>query len=143
MPNSPICVDASFMIRLLESDEDGLPVQLWRRWQAEGRLIVAPTLLDYEIVNALHRYTMAGHLTSAQAEEALEALLGLGIIPYSDETLHLRALQIAGLLGLSAAYDAHYLALSERLNAEFWTADRRLFLAVEHRWPRIHLLYAG
>ena len=27
-------------------------------------------------------------------------------------------------------YDAHYLALAERLGAEFWTADRRLQQAV-------------
>ncbi|RME34907.1 MAG: hypothetical protein D6793_08010 [Thermoflexia bacterium] len=79
MPNSPVCVDASFLIRLMESDEAGLPVQLWRRWRAEGRFIVAPALIFYEIVNALCRYVVAGYLMAEQAEEALEALLALGI----------------------------------------------------------------
>ena len=45
--------------------------------------------------------------------------------------------------GLPAIYDAHYLALAHRLNAEFWTADRRLFQAVQGRIPKIHLLEMG
>ncbi len=126
----------------MESDEAGLPVQLWRRWRAEGRFIVAPALIFYEIVNALCRYVVAGYLMAEQAEEALEALLALGIHTESDEALHLRALQIAHRFGLPAAYDAHYLALAERPGAEFWTADRRLFQAVKDRWPGIYLLGA-
>ncbi|MCU0571091.1 MAG: type II toxin-antitoxin system VapC family toxin [Oculatellaceae cyanobacterium Prado106] len=43
-------------------------------------------------------------------------------------------------LGLSATYDAHYLALTERLNAEFWTCDRRLFNTVQARLPWVHLV---
>jgi hypothetical protein len=32
---------------------------------------------------------------------------------------------------LPATYDAHYLALAERENCEFWTADTRLFNAIK------------
>ena len=37
-----------------------------------------------------------------------------------------------------AAYDAHYLALAEMMDCEFWTADERLFNAVrdELSWVR-------
>jgi predicted nucleic acid-binding protein len=37
-----------------------------------------------------------------------------------------------------AAYDAHYLALAEMMNCEFWTADERLFNAVRDKlsWVR-------
>ncbi len=41
--------------------------------------------------------------------------------------LHRAALQWAGRISQSKAYDAQYLALAESLSAEFWTADQRLF----------------
>jgi predicted nucleic acid-binding protein len=43
-----------------------------------------------------------------------------------DEELCLRALELAGKLSQSKAYDAIYLALAEKLVANFWTADERL-----------------
>lgn len=49
---------------------------------------------------------------------------------YGDIQLHQQALKIATTYRLPATYDAHYLALAERLNIELWTADRRLFNAV-------------
>ena len=39
-----------------------------------------------------------------------------------------------------AAYDAHYLALAEMMNCEFWTADRRLFNVVRDELPWVHRL---
>ena len=44
---------------------------------------------------------------------------------HTDEDLHLSALEFASHFNLSAAYDAHYLALAAKLGIEFWTADRR------------------
>jgi hypothetical protein len=43
-------------------------------------------------------------------------------------------------LSLPAAYDAHYLALAERVGAEFWTTDRRLANKVREALPWVHLL---
>jgi len=54
--------------------------------------------------------------------------------------LHRRALQLAEALSLPAAYDAHYLALAERVGAEFWTTDRRLANKVREALPWVHLL---
>ncbi|NPA27193.1 MAG: type II toxin-antitoxin system VapC family toxin, partial [Chloroflexi bacterium] len=54
--------------------------------------------------------------------------------------LHLEALALAHELNLPAAYDAHYLALARRMNAEFWTADQRLAKAVARRFPWVHVL---
>jgi len=42
--------------------------------------------------------------------------------------------------GLPATYDAHYLALAERLEAELWTADRRLYAAVQAAMPQVNLV---
>ena len=71
IPNSLICVDASFIIRLLESaDPDSVVVQLWVEWHEEERPVVAPTLLYYEIANALHRYTVHGKLLPREADDS-------------------------------------------------------------------------
>ena len=58
---------------------------------------------------------------------------------HSDGELHERAIHLAERYSLNAAYDAHYLALADRLGAEFWTADRRLANSVRHEleWVRL------
>ena len=141
MDNSPICVDASLVVRLLASGEPESPaVRLWQEWHASGRPLIASTLLYYEVSNALRRYAAQGELLPEEAAEALEAALGLGIILHGDADLHRRALELAGRFSLSAAYDAHYLALAERLGAAFWTADRRLTQTVQAALSWVHLL---
>ncbi|HNJ12110.1 MAG TPA: type II toxin-antitoxin system VapC family toxin, partial [Anaerolineales bacterium] len=62
-----------------------------------------------------------------EGDEALRTMYGLRVeIINEDEELSLRALELAGKLGQSKAYDAFYLALAEKLVAEFWTLDERL-----------------
>jgi predicted nucleic acid-binding protein len=136
MPSSTICVDASLVVRLVESGTYEAPVVvLWREWHETGRSVVAPTLLYYEISDAMRRYVVHGELLPHEATEALQAALGLDITLYGDAGLHRRALELADHHALPAAYDAHYLALAETLGAEFWTADRRLVSAVGPALP--------
>lgn len=116
MTNKTICVDASFVVRLVTSDsEESLFIVLWDQWQTGEYLIVAPTLFYYEITNALHRYVLAGQLQPEAAAQNLEDTLNLGITLYGDSLLHKRAFTLAKALNLSAAYDSHYLALAEQL----------------------------
>lgn len=139
MPSSTICVDASVIVRLVEGGTYKAPaVKLWQEWHETGRSVVAPTLLYYEINNAMHRYVVHGELLPEEAAEALEATLKLDITLYEDDGLHRRALELADHFDLPATYDAHYLALAERLGAEFWTADRRLVKAVGTALPWVH-----
>ena len=141
MPSSTICVDASLVVQLVTG---GTLVHriapLWSRWHEEGRLLVAPTLLYYEVANALHRYLVSGFITPEEERDAFEAALEMGIVLLGDASLHRRALQIAQDLNLSAAYDAHYLALAEQFGAEFWTADQRLANNVGSRLPWVRLV---
>ncbi len=88
----------------------------------------------------MRRYVAHGELNPEEAADALEAALGLDIALYGDRDLHRRALALAGRFSLPAAYDAHYLALAERLGAEFWTADRRLTHAIGAALPWVHQL---
>lgn len=83
---------------------------------------------------------MHGELLPQQAAEAFDLVLSFDIGTYGDASLHRRALDIAGRYRLPAAHDAHYLALAERLGAEFWTADRQLYQAVVGRLAWVNLL---
>ena len=47
---------------------------------------------------------------------------------------------LAARFNRPAAYDAHYLALAEMMNCEFWTADRRLFNVVKDELPWVRWL---
>jgi len=139
MPGSPVCLDASFLVRLLLSEKTAPQTDvLWEAWHREGRRLVAPTLLYYEVTNALRRYAAIGWLSSADVEALLDIALRLDIELVGDSALHRRALQLAEILSLPAAYDAHYLALAERLGAEFWTADIHLVEAVQNSLPWVH-----
>lgn len=139
MPNSPLCVDASLVIRLLvQAAESSAISGLWAEWKTAGRRLVAPALLYFEISNALHRYVVSGHLTSEEADEALEIALALDIRLHYDADLHRQAVALARQLKLPAVYDAHYLALAQRLNSELWTADQKLLRTIGEALPFVH-----
>lgn len=127
------CVDASFIIRLMTSqDVNNSPRRYWQQWQSSQTVIVAPTLIMYEVTNGLYRYQKAGQITQEQTETLLQRALDLGLRFYGDAQLHQEALKLASLYNLSATYDTHYLALAERLQVELWTVDKRLFNSVSN-----------
>jgi predicted nucleic acid-binding protein len=136
-----VCVDANIVIGLVTAREAARSLSaLWAGWIEDSRPVAAPRLLLYEVTNALHRLRQAGELTSGEAERALSAVLALEMDYREGAVLHLRALELAAELHLPAAYDAHYLALAEMLDADLFTADRRFANAVGARFPRVQLV---
>jgi predicted nucleic acid-binding protein len=95
-------------------------------WTQDGTPVYSPTLLMYELTNVLYRYQRAGYLSLATTGLVLEAASELPLRLESHASLTGAALRIAANLGLPATYDAFYLALAERHDAELWTADTRL-----------------
>ena len=127
-----ICVDASFVVRLVTSSSETSPFMvLWEQWQSENASIIAPSLLDYEVTNVFHRLRRAEEISSEEAEASLRDALSLNIDLYGDRQLHEEALALAQKLSLPATYDAHYLALAQRFEANFYTADKKLFNSVK------------
>ena len=142
--DTPLCVDASVVVRLLvDTAESDRVQQLWEKWEVEGRALVAPSMLYYEVTNALYRYERGGFLTADEVQQGLVLASGLQIHLLSDPALHLEAAVLARSLSLSAAYDSHYLALAQRLGAEFWTADRRLTRQVGPALPFVRCVIEG
>jgi len=141
MSSSTICIDASAAMRLLvPGRHTSDTISLWKGWVDRDCRLVAPTLLFYEITNALYRYAMAGHLRSAGIEPAIHTLERMEIELVGDMQLHHQALEIALRLGMPAVYNAHYLALAWRLEAELWTADRRLYEGAKETYPFVRLM---
>lgn len=130
------CLDASILVRFLISGEAGTPIaQLWESWLEAGSNLVAPTLLFYELGNALHQYYRHHHLTIEELNHVYQLAHELNITLLMDADLHKRAIQLAQIHQLPAVYDAHYLAVAERMGAEFWTLDKKLVNAVNDKLP--------
>lgn len=140
MRNSWACVDAGCVVRLFTEPDDERYPALWRRWRDEGRRVVAPRLLRYEVTNVLYRSRGQGPLRDESLAGALAGALALPIQFREDDDLHLLAVDFAARFSLPAAYDAHYLALADRLGADFWTTDRKLANAVGAALPWVHLV---
>ncbi len=140
MRQSWVCVDASFILRMLLDPDAESYSEAWVAWERRSVQRAAPTLLYYELTNGIHRYVRAGVLSEATAGKALRTAQSLPVALVGDAELHSRALVLAGELGLTAAYDAHYVALAERLGAELWTADARLANGVRGRCDCVRLV---
>jgi len=143
MPRSPVCVDTSIVVALVTPEaQSEQALSLWAEWMEGEVKVVAPTLLRCEVASALRRKVVRALMSLEDARRALEAALSLDIEYLDPPQLPLCAFDLAARLNRPAAYDAHYLALAQMLEAEFWTADERLYNAVQDEFPRIHWLGA-
>ena len=125
----PIVVDANLCIALtIPLPYSDAAAKQWLFWELNRVQIYAPFLWEYEIVSALRKAIAVGLINKKEADTALQRMLVLGVersIP--DPGLHRSALQWAERANQTVAYDSQYLALAEALQADFWTADKRLF----------------
>ncbi len=137
----PVTIDASFTVKMiLPSSSRQLLQDQMEDWQDKGIPIYVPTLWLYEVTSTLAKLVHFQQVTEEIAELSLALMFGLEIsVIAPDETLCDRALRWTYRLKRASAYDSFYLALAESLQAELWTADRKLVNAVGQDW--IH--YAG
>ncbi|MFN2496809.1 MAG: type II toxin-antitoxin system VapC family toxin [Pseudonocardiaceae bacterium] len=134
------CIDASLVVRILDAPRYPAVQREWERLTGDGRELIAPTLLPYEVSNALHQQQRVQLITSETAADGLWRVLRLPIELHGDARLHERAFELAVEHRLVATYDAHYLALAERFRVPLWTCDRRLAEAVRGGPPDVHLV---
>lgn len=137
--SSTICVDAGLVVRRVVIPQDAAIQAIWEQWATSQTYLIAPTLLRYEVTNAVYQYQKTGALSAVAAHQALRAAFALPLSFVDDADLSSEALSIAGRFSLPAAYDAHYLALAERLGATFVTTDQRLANAVQSALPWVHV----
>ena len=132
MSNSEtVCVDASVILRYVLQPENETIQNLWQTWIADEVSLVAPSLLFYEVTNALYQQQRNKVLSPETIWETLELSLDLPITLVNEKNLHLKAREISMRFNLPATYDAHYLALAEWMEVDLWTADIRLVNALK------------
>jgi predicted nucleic acid-binding protein len=112
-----IVVDASVLAPALADDgADGDRARLRLR----GEQLVAPELVDLEVLSTLRRAVRAGRLDERRSGQALDDLATLPLRRVPHLPLLARAWELRDNL---TAYDAAYVALAESLRALLLTAD--------------------
>lgn len=128
-----LVVDASVATKWHLTDEEHSDVAtLIIEDFARGRLdLIAPEHIRFEVPSAITTATLGRkpRITVEQGEEAIAEFLALGIRTVRDSELILAAYSLVHHYGC-ALYDALYLALAQRLGAEFITADSKLYRVI-------------
>lgn len=123
-------VDASVCIKQFVPDPlSDKAQQLFAHLANPQNEIYIPDLFYIESANTLWRYVRAGQLTASQVQANLATLKALSLQVISMAELMEEAVNIAIACGISA-YDASYVALSQRVSAPLLTLDRRLVNAL-------------
>ena len=123
-------VDASIILRAFFPDEAQPEAQALLRDHVSGRVqLTAPTLLVYEMTNAVLQAVRRERVTSEDAEAILVAVEGLNI--ETESVPWQQMLPLARRFDRSA-YDAAYLALAEARGESLITGDEKLYNAVHN-----------
>jgi predicted nucleic acid-binding protein len=89
----------------------------------EGEPLIAPELLDAEVLSTLRRVVLRGELSERRALQALDVLPLWGVIRVSHHPFLRAAFE---LWANYSAYDALYVAVAQRFGATILTCDGRL-----------------
>ncbi len=124
MERKEVVVDASVVVKWFVEEEYSREANLLRDAYANGLIdVAAPTLLPYEVLNAL-KYS--GAFGEEELKEVAVALEDFQITLFDLKgELAVKSIELAMRRGLTI-YDASYIALAQILNAELYTADEKL-----------------
>lgn len=141
MPTSYAVLDSGILLATVQTETYTEHAKtLIARLADEQTEMIAPVLLHYELVAVVRKWVYRELTTPENARTALNTLLRYPVTTVVDDALLRRAYALATEYNRPTAYDAQYLALAERLTCDFWTADERMFNAVQGKFPRIHWL---
>lgn len=115
-----LVVDASVLsVALLDDATDGD----LSRARLQGEQLLAPALIDLEVVSVWRGLARGGHLDAKRVRLALEDLRELPLQRVDHTRLVTRCWELRDNL---TVYDASYVALAETLGATLLTGDARL-----------------
>ncbi len=141
MPTFYAVLDSGILLATVQTETHTEHAKtLIARLADEQTEIIAPLLLRYELVAVVRKWVYRELTTPADARTATNTLLRYPVTTVADDALLRRAYALAMEHNRPTAYDSQYLAVAERYQADFWSADERLFNAVQGKFPRIHWL---
>jgi predicted nucleic acid-binding protein len=121
-----IVVDASLIFHLIV---DGPKASEAIEALEKQGTMVAPQLIDLEILNALRKQRMANRVSRERIEQALGDFNAIAIERYPTHHLNTRIWELCDNL---TPYDACYVALAESLEIPLYSLDRRMANAPRH-----------
>jgi len=135
-----IVVDANLLIALVTQHPQRQAVyQQFEQWADQDAILHTPDLAYSEVTNALTRMIVGRLFQLERLQTVCQELTTLPI-QYHTVGFDPQVVEIALKLGRKSAYDAVYLALAQRLNAELWTLDSPLYRNAEGQGYAVHLL---
>jgi predicted nucleic acid-binding protein len=125
-------LDASVVLEWYLPDEGHgqAALDLLNLYLSDDLEIIAPSLLEYEIISGLVAAQRRGHIKEEVITSAVEGFLNLGIKTTGVSGLYSRVLHFCKAYSRSA-YDASNLALAEAEQVPLITADESLYNAVK------------
>jgi predicted nucleic acid-binding protein len=140
---SNVVVDASIALKWTINEADSsTALALLADWTNREIEVHAPSLLAYEVTNALYRRVRRGEIPFYDARRGLTEIIYKVVefdFPEAPD-FNIRAMELGQQFGLTAAYDSHYLALAEGKECELWTADTRMWRVVKDQLDWVHWL---
>lgn len=129
-----LVLDASVVLKWYLPDEEcgQQAFNILEQHVAENVALFAPSILPYEVLNALLVAERMDRIAEDVTEEAFHGFLELGINflnPFFD---YPHILSLARSFRRSV-YDASYLSLAKKNNIDFVTGDKRLYNAVKDK----------
>jgi predicted nucleic acid-binding protein len=139
--DSPICVDASVLVKWLIEEADGdRALRLYADVSTSGSEFVAPPWFLAEASSAVYKRVQQERIRLEDALPLIDQLEDLKIRKLSPPGLARRAFEIAAQFELKWIYDAFYVALAEIVGCDLWTADEALHAAVSGAHANVRLL---
>ncbi|BAK43851.1 type II toxin-antitoxin system VapC family toxin [Eggerthella sp. YY7918] len=117
-----IVLDANAAIAMMRKTEEG---EALLALMLEGESVIAPTLLHFELANALAKYVRRGELSSDELPVALQTSVQFVDTFYPGKELTLEATSEAVRLN-HPVYDLFYLVLARRTGSTLFTLNKRL-----------------
>jgi predicted nucleic acid-binding protein len=137
-----VVVDANILIAFGLADEPlhAQANQILSAWQTTKEHLTAPRLFRSEITAVVRKAVYQQRITSEQGRVMLSQLLIYPMEFHEDDDLLKEAYELAVHFNRPRAYDAQYMALAERLQCDFWTADERLVNSTQGQFSHIRWL---
>ena len=134
MKKSYVVLDSGIFLATVTSEPFTTQSDTLIEWCIRNQVqFVAPVLFQYEIVAVTRKWTHRNLMTYTSALMARNKLQAYPIRFLLDAMLLDRAFDLATQYNRPTAYDSQYLAVAERYNCEFWTADEKLYNAIRQQ----------
>jgi predicted nucleic acid-binding protein len=137
-----VVIDANILIAFALADEPlyAQANQILSAWHTTQEYLAAPRLFRSEITAVVRKTVYQQRLTAEQGRVMLSQLLVYPVEFHEDDELLKEAYELVTRFNRPRAYDAQYMALAERLDCEFWTADERLVNSTQQQFGHIRWL---